>query len=270
MLNRKVADNLRLLREKKPLVHNITNFVVMNFTANVLLAIGASPIMAHAREEMEDMAALADALSLNIGTISPCWIRAMLLAGKCASERGRPLVLDPVGVGATTLRANTIRRILEETKVTVLRGNASEILFLANKASANSSLDAQHSVDEAAESAIVLARHLKLTVAMSGETDLVTDGSRCLRITGGHALMPLVTGTGCALSSLVAAFLAVEGSTPPDPLLAAASALACFSRAGELAAEKAQGPGTFIPHFLDALHIIQPEDLALHSRISEL
>lgn len=267
MLNKKMADNLRLLREKKPLVHNITNFVVMNFTANVLLAIGASPIMAHAREEMEDMAALADGLSLNIGTISPCWVRAMLLAGKCASERGTPLVLDPVGVGATALRANTTRRILEETKVTVLRGNASEILFLADSVPQNSSLDAKHSVNEATECAIALAKQLNLTVAMSGEVDLVTDGTRCLRITGGHALMPLVTGTGCALSSLVAAFLAVEGT---DPLLASASALACFARAGELAAEKAQGPGTFIPHFLDALYIMQPEDLALHSRISEL
>ena len=194
----KTAENLRKIRESKPLIHNITNFVVMNTTANVLLACGASPVMAHADNEVEEMVDHAQALVLNIGTLTDAWVTTMIKAGRKASELGKPIILDPVGAGATNLRTNAVKAILAQTWVSVIRGNASEILAIAGAGNAAKGVDATNSVTEATETAANLARELGTTLAITGESDLVTDGRRSLRIEGGHSLMPMVTGTGCS------------------------------------------------------------------------
>ncbi len=262
-LARKAAENLRAIRETKPLIHNITNFVVMNYTANALLACGASPVMAHAENEVEDMVAFAGALVLNIGTLTDSWIASMLKAGRKASSLGTPIVLDPVGSGATPLRTEAAKAILAQTKVGVVRGNASEILSLAGRDSQTKGVDSSHSVEDAAQAAGQLARELGVTLAITGPTDLVTDGRQALLIEGGHALMPYVTGTGCTASALVGAFHAVD----PDPVSAAATALAVFGLAGKMAGQKADGPGSFQIHLLDALYAISPEDVTVGCRI---
>ncbi len=260
----KTAENLKKIRETKPLIHNITNFVVMNFTANVLLACGASPIMAHADNEVEEIVDHAGALVLNIGTLTDAWVTAMIKAGRKASELGKPIILDPVGAGATALRTNAAKAILAQTWVNVIRGNASEILSLAGQKSATKGVDAIHSVTDAADTAGALARELGTTLAITGPIDLVTDGRRTLTIEGGHALMPYVTGTGCAASALIGAFHAVD----KDPVSAAATALAFFGIAGEKAGVGAEGPGTFMVRLLDALYTLSCEEVEARSRIS--
>ncbi len=261
---KQAADNLVSIREQKPLVHNITNHVVMNVTANALLAAGASPVMAHAVEEVEDMVSLAGALVLNIGTLSPPWVDAMLLAGKAANERGVPVILDPVGSGATAYRTETSRRILMEVKVGVLRGNASEVLSLARSESTTKGVDSVHGVDEAAETARGLARDLSTTLVITGQEDLVTDGERVCRVANGHELMGRITGSGCTATALIGAFHAVD----EDPVRAAATALAFYGLAGERAAGESRGPGSFQTALLDALNALTPQEAAEGARIS--
>jgi hydroxyethylthiazole kinase len=264
-LAQKAADNLAAVRHSRPLIHNITNFVVMNVSANALLACGASPVMAHAENEVEDMVAFAGALVLNIGTLTDAWVASMLKAGRRATELGTPIILDPVGSGATRLRTDAAKAILAQTRVSIVRGNASEILSLAGQDSQTKGVDATASVTEAAKVAGMLARELGVTLAITGPTDLVTDGARMVTIEGGHALMPFVTGTGCSASALVGAFHAVD----PDPVSAAATALAYLGVAGEMAGAKADGPGSFQMHLLDALYTLSPENLAARCRIRE-
>ncbi len=260
---KKAGDSLELLREKKPLIHNITNYVVMNWTANILLAIGVSPVMAHAHEEVEEMTSFAGALVLNIGTLTPYWIDSMVIAGKKANALKVPVILDPVGSGATKLRTDSARRILDEVRVTIVRGNASEILSLAQKGSHTKGVDSIHGVEEAAEAASILAIELKTVLAITGAVDLVTNGDHVLRVSNGHELMGWVTGTGCAATAIIGAFLAVE----PDAVKAAASALAYFGLAGEKAAPKADGPGSFQPALLDALYNINSEYVSKKAEI---
>ena len=261
----RAVENLEKVRENKPLIHNITNYVVMNFTANVLLAMGASPVMAHAENEVADMAAVAGALVLNIGTLSDPWIAAMLKAGKKASEIGTPIVLDPVGSGATQLRTTTAKEIIRQTKTSVIRGNASEILSLAEKNSKTKGVDSIHSVDEAADTASQLARELKTTLAITGAVDLITNGDQVLRVSNGHSLMPLITGSGCAATSVIGAFLAVD----ENPVTATATALAFFGLAGEKAGAQTTAPGSFQVALLDALYSVSSEDLKQKCLISE-
>jgi len=257
------ARNLAAVREKKPLIHNITNFVVMNYTANALLAMGASPVMAHSPNEVEDMVALAAALVLNIGTLSEEWVDSMLKAGRRASALKTPIVLDPVGSGATPFRTRSARRIIAETRPRVIRGNASEILSLRNADSRTRGVDTRHSVDQAADVAQALAGELQTVLAITGPVDFATDGCRIARVLNGDPLMGRVTGTGCAATAVIGAFLAVD----PDPLRAAATALAYFGLAGETAAQKASAPGSFMIQMLDALYTITPEQLEAGCRI---
>ncbi len=261
----KTAENLKKIRETKPLIHNITNFVVMNYTANVLLACGASPVMAHADNEVEEMVDHAGALVLNIGTLTDHWVTAMIKAGRQASELGKPIILDPVGAGATALRTNAAKAILAQTWVSVVRGNASEILSLAGRESATKGVDAIHSVTDAAEVAGTLARELGTTLAITGPIDLVTDGRRTLTIEGGHPLMTRVTGTGCSATALIGAFHAVD----KDSVSAAATALAFFGVAGEVAGIGSVGPGTFMIRLLDALYTLTPEEVEARCRIAQ-
>lgn len=256
-LSERAARNLEMVRKKKPLIHNITNFVVMNYTANALLAMGASPVMAHAHNEVEEMVSLAGALVINIGTLTDEWVNAMIAAGKKATERGIPIILDPVGSGATSLRTNSAKRIIDETRISVIRGNASEILSLRHEESTTKGVDTIHSVDEAADTAKTLAQELDTTLAITGPTDLITDGERAVRVHNGHRLMGYVTGTGCTATVTIGAFLTVDN----DPITAAATALAFFGLAGEEAARSASAPGSFMIALIDALYTITPAQL---------
>ena len=257
------ARNLAAVREKQPLIHNITNFVVMNYTANALLAMGASPVMAHAPNEVEEMVSLAAALVLNIGTLTEEWVDSMIRAGRKASACKIPVVLDPVGSGATAFRTRAARRIIAEIRPGVVRGNASEILSLADASAKTRGVDAVHSVDQATAAAKVLARKLGTTLAITGPVDLVTDGARVACVANGHALMGRVTGTGCTATVAIAAFRAVDA----DPVRAAATALAYFGLAGEVAARHASAPGSYMIQMLDALYTITPEQLEAECRI---
>jgi len=259
----KAAKNLDDVRTKKPLIHNITNYVVMNYTANALLAMGASPVMAHAPNEVEQMVSFAGALVLNIGTLTDEWIDSMIVAGKKATALKKPIILDPVGSGATTLRTDSAKKIINETTISVIRGNASEILSLKNSDSKTKGVDSIHSVEDAAHTAKKLAGELQTTLAITGAVDLVTDGNRTVHVSNGHPLMACVTGTGCTATAVIGAFLAVDD----DPFSATATALAFFGMAGEIAGKKAEAPGSFMIEMLDAMYLIKPEDLQSGCRI---
>lgn len=259
------ARNLTAVREGQPLVHNMTNFVVMNFTANILLAVGASPVMAHAENEVDEMVACAKALVLNIGTLDNVWIAAMLKAAKRATQLGVPVILDPVGAGATTLRTETAHRILAETRVSLVRGNASEIMALGGAVAKTKGVDSADNVAEAAERAVSLARELGVPVAMTGPVDYITDGRRQIQVANGHPLMESVTGTGCAATALIGAFAGVDA----DPVSAATTALAVWSLAGERAAEGGPGPGTFMIQLIDAVYALTEDAVLQGVRIQE-
>jgi hydroxyethylthiazole kinase len=256
---------LRALRERKPLVHQITNYVVMNETANATLALGALPVMAHAREEVEEMVALAGALVLNIGTLSPHWIEAMIAAGKAANAASIPVVLDPVGAGATRYRTDTAKRILAEVDVTVLRGNQGEVATLVGVAAEVRGVESISADDGAADVARTAGRNLGLVASVTGPVDHVSNGDRVLAVANGHELLASVTGTGCMSSAITGCFLAVKRD---EPLEAAAEALAAFGVAGEDAARAAKGPGSFHVGLYDALAALDPETLDGRARIT--
>ena len=259
------GDSLRRLRDAKPLVHQITNYVVMNETANATLALGALPVMAHAREEVEEMVAIAGALVLNIGTLSPHWVEAMLLAGRAANERGVPVVLDPVGAGATTYRTETAKRILDEVDVAVLRGNAGEAATLVGIDAEVRGVESIGSGVDAAGLAREAGRRLGLVASVTGPVDHVSDGELVVRIENGDALLAAVSGTGCMSTAITGCFLAVNRDKPLD---AAAEALVAFGVAGEDAARGANGPGSFHVALYDALAALDPGTLDDRARIS--
>jgi hydroxyethylthiazole kinase len=259
--------SLRVLRERKPLVHQITNYVVMNETANATLALGALPVMAHAPQEVEEMVALAGALVLNIGTLSDHWIEAMLAAGRAASEHGTPVVLDPVGAGATSYRTDTARQILDGVDVTVVRGNAGEIATLAGVEAEVRGVESIAAGEEPADLAREAAQALGCVTAVTGPVDHVSDGENGLAVANGHELLGTVSGTGCMSTAITGCFLAVR---PDAPLEAAAEALAAFGVAGEDAAVAARGPGSFHVGLYDALYALDPDALDRRARISEL
>lgn len=246
-----ISTDLNLIREKRPLVHSITNYVVMNETANATLCIGALPIMAHAVEEVEEMVAIASALVLNIGTLEPAWIDAMELAGKRANELGIPVVLDPVGAGATRLRTESSKRLLQSVKISIVRGNAAEVATLAGIAAevrGVESIGASATPDEIAKQ---FASTYGCTVAITGPVDAVSDGKRNASVSNGDIMLSRVVGTGCMSNVIVAAFAAVE----PDPFVAAIGGLVAFGAAGELAAKiSGNRPGTFAMELLNGLY----------------
>ncbi|WJY26958.1 MULTISPECIES: hydroxyethylthiazole kinase [Sporosarcina] len=245
------AETIAAVRDSSPLVHCMTNIVVANFQANGLLALGASPIMADSAEEASDIAALASCTLLNIGTLDPQKIEAMLIAGKSARAAGNPLILDPVGAGATPYRKRTAERLLQELDITMIRGNAGEIAALANIEWKSKGVDAGSGDTDITEAARRAAKAHNCLVAVTGDDDIITDGVRTIRISGGHPMMTATTGTGCLLSAICGAFLAVGRS---EPLLTAAYSLAFYKKCGEAAAEASGGPGDFPVHFLNALH----------------
>lgn len=256
------AASLTRVREAAPLVHGITNYVAMDISANALLAVGASPAMVHAEEEVEDFVALAGALVVNIGTLSPPWVRAMTLAARRARAGVTPWVLDPVGAGATPYRTEVARE-LAGLRPTVVRGNASEILALAGAGGRVRGVDSTDASDDARDVARRLAGELECTVAVTGATDYVTDGDRLLAVDNGHPMMTRITALGCSASALVGAFCAVEA----DPLAATAHALAVLGLAGEIAARESPGPGTLRVRILDALYTMDAAALQAGARI---
>jgi hydroxyethylthiazole kinase len=260
------GTTLRSIRERKPLVHQITNYVVMNETANATLALGALPVMAHAREEVEQMVRLAGALVVNIGTLSPPWVDAMLGAGEAANAAGVPVVLDPVGAGATGYRTQAARQVLDEVRVTVLRGNAGEIATLVGVEAEVRGVESIAPGAEPGELARRAATTFGLVASVTGPVDHVSDGSRTIAIANGHALLASVTGTGCMSSALTGCFLAAK---PDRPLEAASEALVAFGVAGEDAAIGAKGPGTFHVNLYDALAALDPDSLDGRAKISE-
>ncbi len=259
-----VWHDLQQIRLESPLVHNITNYVAMNTTANALLAVGASPVMAHAIEEVEEMAALARAVVLNLGTLSPPWIDAMVKAGMKAKQLGRPVILDPVGCGATRFRTTSAKRLLLEVSPSIIRGNASEIMSLVQADGAPKGVDSTHGSEDGLKAAKILAERYHCVVTVSGAVDLVVGQGGLARISNGHPLMPKVTGLGCTATALTGAFAAVN----PSLTAAAAHAMAVMGIAGELAAERSPGPGSFQVHFLDALHQLQEADVVQRLRAS--
>ena len=251
------------IRTQAPVVHNITNYVVMNSSANALLALGASPVMAHAEEEMADMVGIASALVINIGTLSKAWVASMFKAAEHAATRGIPIVLDPVGAGATQYRTATVRALAAATKPTIIRGNASEIMALCGDRTKTKGVDSTKASDDALAAAQSLQGSLGSVICISGETDYIVGDGALLRVRNGHPMMTRVTGLGCTATALCAAFAAVT----PDPARAAAQAMTVMGIAGELAAEKAEGPGTLQMHFLDALYLLTEDDILRRIRL---
>jgi hydroxyethylthiazole kinase len=252
------------MRQSAPLVQCITNFVAMNIAANVLLAVGASPAMVHDQNEAAEFAAIAGAVTINIGTISPEWLDGMMLAARAAAATGRPWILDPVAHFATGYRRQSVERLMA-LRPTIVRGNASEIIALAGGQSAGQGADSRDGVEQAEASATTLAREHRTVVAVTGEIDFITDGDRAVRIKGGSPLMPRVTALGCSLTCLIGAFAAAR---PDEPFEAAVGALASFAVAGERAASLAAGPGSFSWRFLDALAELDGKILNDHARVS--
>ncbi len=260
--------DLQTVREGAPLVHSITNLVVMNFNANALLAVGASPVMAHAHEEVCDMVSIAQALVLNIGTLDPAWVRAMQLALQAARARGIPVVLDPVGAGATPYRNAALTELLRTGAPTVVRGNASEIMSVAGLAATTRGVDSAASSHEAVEAAQALARDLGAVVCVSGADDLVVDAAgRRASLSNGHPWMTRVTGVGCSASALVGAFAAVQ----PDPWRATVAAMACLGVVGEMAVERTQAAGAGVGRLqielLDGLQLLDREAFVARLRM---
>lgn len=251
------------MRTSAPLVQCITNYVAMNVAANVLLAAGASPAMVHAEEEAAEFAAIASALTINIGTLSPTWIGGMKAAVAGARGASRPWVLDPVAHFATTLRRRTAAELMA-LKPTVVRGNASEIIALGGGANAGQGVDSGDTVEQAEDAARRVASASGAVVAVTGPLDFVTDGRRAVRIAGGSPLMPKVTALGCSLTCLVGAFVAID---PEEPFEATVAALATFAAAGETAGVNARGPGEFAQRFLDALYTLDGQELDRDGKI---
>ncbi len=261
------CDLLEKIRQTAPLIHNITNFVVMNSSANTLLALGASPVMAHCQAEVEEMVSFAGALVLNIGTLQEDWVEAMVVAAQAANARGIPVVLDPVGSGATTLRTEAVKRILRESRITVLRGNASEIFSLRSGDIKTKGVDsALDFSDEMTEAAKAMAKDLQCVIAISGPVDCITDGQRVFRVANGHPLMTKVTGMGCGLSSVVGAFCAAD---PSAPAVATAAAFGYYGVCGDLAVRISDKPGSFAVAFVDQLHAVGRQEITQLLKLAE-
>lgn len=270
---KKVVDLLNRLKDKKPLIHNITNYVTVNDCANILLAIGASPIMADDLKEASDITAISSALVINIGTLNERTIESMIASGKKANELNIPVVLDPVGAGASTFRNETTKRILQEIRISILRGNMSEIKFIAGLESETKGVDASETDlksnnDEGIMLASSLAKRLKCTVAITGVCDIVSDGDKSVIIENGTKMLSNVTGTGCMTTALVGGYLGAC-ETKEDLFVAAISGIVSMGICGEIAEERAGsiGLGSFHMAIIDAVSNLDENTLINRSKI---
>lgn len=249
------------MRATAPLIHNITNYVAMNIMANVLLAAGAAPAMIHAREEVREFASIAQALTVNIGTLDPVWVEAMEIAAQVMQDAGRPWVLDPVGIGATRYRQDVCVRLLA-LRPSIIRGNASEILALAGLSAGGRGPEATDTVTAAEAAARDLAQLTGGVVAVSGPVDYITDGTNAFYVANGDPMMTRVTALGCALNGVVGAFAVGQPALP-----ATVAAMAYYGLAGQQAAANTTGPGAFESAFLDRLYAITPLDLTTGAKV---
>ncbi|WP_286922820.1 hydroxyethylthiazole kinase [Proteiniphilum sp. UBA5375] len=253
----KIIRDLHLVRKKSPLIHNITNFVVMNNTANAILAVGASPVMAHSSDEVAAMAAIASSLVINIGTLEAAWVESMLIAGKTALENSVPVIFDPVGAGATPYRSEISREIIEVCKPSIIRGNASEIMALDDRNARTKGVDSVHSSDAALEAAKALALQSGAVVVVSGARDYITDGNRVETVDNGNPMMSRVTGMGCTATAIVATFAAINR----DYLEAATHGMYIMGITGEIAALMSKGNGSLQMNFLDVLFNLGEDEI---------
>lgn len=260
-----ITGLLEKVREQKPLVHHITNWVTIYDCANMTRAFGALPVMAHAKEESGDMAKIASSLVLNIGTLTPELIESMIVAGRAASEKGIPIILDAVGVGATKLRDNKTFEILKRLKITIIKGNASEIARLAGEQVVTRGVEATEVEANLMEVAKKLALDQKCTVVITGAEDIVTDGERVYVVKNGHEMMGIVVGTGCMAASVIGAFAGVE----KDPVTATVAALVAYELAGELAVVNSRGPGSFKVNFYDEVYNLTEEKVEEGMKVEE-
>lgn len=253
------------VRNYAPLVHSITNYVVMNNTANALLAVGASPVMAHAHEEVEEMVNIAGALIINIGTLDEYWVESMNLAIAKAEQLKKPWILDPVGAGATSYRNQVLQQLINDSQPSVIRGNASEILALDNMNEHTKGVDSTHASREAVNAALNVCKTTGAVVCVSGEKDLIIHHNKIISLSNGSPLMAKVTGLGCTATALIGAFCAVCS----DYFLATTAAMSLIGVAGEIAAETANGPGTLQLNILDVLYRITEQELLQRLKMEE-
>ena len=263
MKNKTLFDLFAHVRERRPLVHHITNYVTVNDCANITIAVGAAPVMADAPEEVCEMVACAGALVLNIGTLNKAQIESMLLAGGMANDRRIPVILDPVGAGATRFRTESAQRLLDELEITILKGNAGEIGILAGAEASVRGVDSHGVNGDLITIAGHFAKRAGITVVVSGPVDIVTDGKRNFLVENGHPMLGCISGTGCMAASVTGAFAA----TGDDPVITSAAALAALGIAGEKAAAGACGPYSFRTALFDEMAALKPEDLASGARI---
>ncbi|MCJ7789689.1 MAG: hydroxyethylthiazole kinase [Candidatus Atribacteria bacterium] len=249
-IGKRIYGMIERIHQERPLIHNITNMVAMNDSANIILAVGGLPVMAHAQEEVGEMVKAAGALVLNIGTLTPEQIESMIIAGKVANSLKIPVILDPVGAGATNLRTESALRLQEKIKINIVRGNFAEISILAGLKGNIKGVESIGTEKNSVEIACSLARKYNQVAIITGKQDVVTDGKTVIEIDNGSPMLGTITATGCMVTSLIATFAAVD----EDYLLASTGALVCFGLAGERAAVKAQGPGSFKVNLFDEIY----------------
>lgn len=263
-MENQIIQNLQTVREKNPLVHNITNFVVMNNTANTLLAIGASPVMIHAHKEIETIVDISNSLVINIGTADDYWAESMLSAAKKANQINKPWILDPVGAGISTFRNDLLKELLTY-QPTVIRGNASEILALDlfNNIQGKG-VDSSHQSNQALQAAQNLNQKFGSIVCISGASDFVVANHQIVEIKNGHEMMTKVIGLGCSATATIGAFIGLNENPFPETI----SGMSIFSLAGELAQQKSNGPGSLQMNLYDILYNLSEEEIRSHLRIS--
>ena len=259
-----IWNGLEKVREVAPLVLSVTNYVAANLNANGLLAVGASPIMSHQVGEIEDLTGISGAVVANMGIPADTLPEALYLAGQCANRMRKPLIFDPVGVGASRLRNQVCAKLLATASPDIIRGNASEIMALAGQSGATKGVDSTHGSIEARSAAVGLALKFECTVCVSGEVDLITDGTREILIFNGNSMMPRITGLGCTASALAGAFAAAV----PDTTESLAACMATLGIAGEIAAETAHGPASLQVGIIDALYTLSKKDIESRLKVS--
>lgn len=244
------GELLEKLRQKRPIIHHITNYVTVNDCANTTLAIGAAPVMAHAKEEVEEMVAISNALVLNIGTLDQTQIKSMLIAGKKANELNIPIILDPCGTGATKLRTESAKKLIHDLKISVIKGNAGEIGTLAGIEAQVHGVESGELKGSPKTAAKILAKKTGSIIIMTGKEDIITDANKMCKVCNGSPMACKITGGGCMAASLIASFLAIE----KDYVKASTAALVCFGIAQELAEKQSDGPGSFHVHLFDKIY----------------
>lgn len=268
MYSKSIAELLKQVKAEKPLIHQITNYVTVNDCANIVLALGGSPVMADDWEEVEEMVSLASALVINIGTLNSRTVTSMLKAGKKANDLGLPVVLDPVGIGATGLRTETAQKIIREVRLSVIRGNMSEIKVLAGGSGKTRGVDSTEGHQEGKEVASGLARKLDCIVAITGAQDTISDGVKTILVKNGDPLLARVTGTGCMATALVGTYCGVAS----DYFLGTVAGIVSMGLAGENAARDigdGAGIGTYKVKLFDQIFRLTPQELAEGAKIHE-